>query len=82
VAALGRSGADFDPDAVVLTIGGILVFQNGQPSPEDLDALLAPCMRHQDVEIVLDLHTGRGSFTLLASDLTKRYVEINADYRT
>ncbi len=82
VAALGRSGADFEADAVVLKIGGILVFENGQPSPEDLDALLAPSMRHQDVEIELDLHAGRGSFTLLASDLTKRYVEINADYRT
>ncbi len=82
VAALGRSGAEFDPDAVVLTIGGILVFANGQPAPVDLDALLAPIMRHQDVEIALDLHAGHGSFTLLASDLTKMYVEINADYRT
>jgi len=82
VAALGRSGAEFDPQAVVLTIGGVLVFEKGQPSPEDLDALLAPSMRHQDVEIALDLGAGRGSFTLLASDLTKRYIEINADYRT
>ncbi|GAB6124568.1 bifunctional glutamate N-acetyltransferase/amino-acid acetyltransferase ArgJ [Humidesulfovibrio idahonensis] len=82
IAALGRSGADYEPEAVVLKIGGILVFEKGQPSPEDLDALLAPCMRHQDVAIELDLHAGRGSFTLLASDLTKRYIEINADYRT
>jgi len=82
VAALGRSGAEFDPDAVVLTIGGVLVFERGQPAPEDLDALLAPIMRHQDVRIALDLHAGEGAFTLLASDLTKRYVEINADYRT
>jgi glutamate N-acetyltransferase / amino-acid N-acetyltransferase len=82
IAALGRSGADFEPEAVVLKIGGILVFENGQPSPEDLDALLAPSMRHQDVEIELHLGAGRGFFTLLASDLTKRYVEINADYRT
>ncbi|MDR3640665.1 MAG: bifunctional glutamate N-acetyltransferase/amino-acid acetyltransferase ArgJ [Humidesulfovibrio sp.] len=82
IAALGRSGADFEPEAVVLKIGGILVFEKGQPSPEDLDALLAPSMRHQDVEISLDLGAGHGSFTLLASDLTKRYVEINADYRT
>ncbi|MBU1230184.1 MAG: bifunctional glutamate N-acetyltransferase/amino-acid acetyltransferase ArgJ [Proteobacteria bacterium] len=82
IAALGRSGADFDPREVVLKIGGILVFENGQPSPEDLDALLAPCMRHQDVQIELVLGQGRGTFTLLASDLTKRYVEINADYRT
>jgi len=82
VAALGRSGADFDPMDVVLKIGGILVFEKGQPSPEDLDALLAPCMRHQDVKIELCIGPGNGEFTLLASDLTKRYVEINADYRT
>jgi len=82
IAALGRSGADYDPMAVVLKIGGVLVFEKSQPSPEDLDALLAPSMRHQDVEIELDLGAGRGSFTLLASDLTKRYIEINADYRT
>ncbi len=82
IAALGRSGADFEPEAVVLTIGGVLVFEKGQPSPEDLDALLAPLMRHQDVEIELVLGPGRGAFTLLASDLSKRYVEINADYRT
>ncbi len=82
IAALGRSGADFEPDAVELRIGGVLVFEKGQPAPEDLDALLAPSMRHQDVEIALDLHAGHGAFTLLASDLSKRYVEINADYRT
>ncbi|PKN07796.1 MAG: bifunctional ornithine acetyltransferase/N-acetylglutamate synthase [Deltaproteobacteria bacterium HGW-Deltaproteobacteria-8] len=82
VAALGRSGAEFEPDEVVLTIGGILVFEKGQPSPEDLDALLAPAMRHQDVHIELVIGQGKGAFTLLASDLTKRYVEINADYRT
>lgn len=82
VAALGRSGAEFEPEAVVLTIGGVLVFERGQPAPEDLDALLAPIMRHQDVRIALDLNAGTGAFTLLASDLTKRYIEINADYRT
>jgi len=82
VAALGRSGAEFDPQAVVLRIGGVLVFEKGQPSPEDLDALLAPTMRHLDVPIALDLGAGPGSYTLLACDLSKRYVEINADYRT
>ena len=82
IAALGRSGAEFDPEDVVLTIGGILVFEKGQPAPEDLDALLAPIMRHQDVRIDLLIGSGRGTFTLLASDLSKRYVEINADYRT
>ncbi len=82
IAALGRSGADFEPQDVVLNIGGILVFEKGQPAPEDLDALLAPVMRHQDVKIELCIGPGRGTFTLLASDLSKRYVEINADYRT
>ena len=44
VAALGRSGATFDPNDVSVRIGGVPVFSKGAPVPEDLDALLAPHM--------------------------------------
>ena len=82
VCAAGYSGADFDPDALVLKIGGVLVFRNGTPEPGDMDDLLGPIMQERDVVIHLDLGDGPGSSMLLASDLTKEYVAINADYRT
>lgn len=82
VAALGRSGARFDPDQVNVTLGSIPIFTAGRPAPGDLDGLLAPHMRRQDIAIDVTLGDGPGRYELLASDLTHEYVSINADYRT
>ncbi len=82
VAALGRSGATFDPEAVSVRIGGVPVFTRGLPVPEDLDALLAPHMRRGEISLDVELGKGPGRYLLLASDLTYDYIKINADYRT
>ncbi|KHK01629.1 bifunctional glutamate N-acetyltransferase/amino-acid acetyltransferase ArgJ [Desulfovibrio sp. TomC] len=82
VAALGRSGAVFDPDEVSVRIGGVPVFENGMPVADDLDALLAPHMRRGEIPIDVELGGGPGRYLLLASDLTYDYIKINADYRS
>lgn len=82
VAAVGRSGADFAPDDLVLQIGQITVFKDGAPVAGDLDGLLAPVMKRQDIDIFVSLGQGPGEYTLLASDLTVDYIRINADYRS
>jgi glutamate N-acetyltransferase/amino-acid N-acetyltransferase len=82
VAALGRSGAQFDPDKVGVAIGGITVFAEGQPVAGDLDSLLAPHMRRKEISVSITLGEGPGEYVLLASDLTHDYVSINADYRS
>jgi len=81
-AALGRSGAEFDPNEVSIGIGGIEIFRAGQPVPMDIDSMFAPILDRQDVEIKVILGSGEGESYLLASDLTHEYVTINADYRT
>ena len=82
VAALGRSGANFNPDEVSVRIGGITVFERGMPVADDLDALLAPHMRRGEISLDVELGNGPGRYLLLASDLTYDYIKINADYRT
>jgi len=82
VAAVGRSGAEFDPAKVNVAIGGIPVFMAGQPVAGDLDSLLAPHMRRAEIAIDIDLGSGEGEYLLLASDLSYDYVKINADYRS
>ncbi|WP_319762902.1 bifunctional glutamate N-acetyltransferase/amino-acid acetyltransferase ArgJ [Maridesulfovibrio sp.] len=82
VAAAGRSGADFDPEKLTLSFGKIVVFENGKPVEGDMDALLEPLMRKQDVEVNITLGDGEGSSLLQASDLTREYININADYRS
>ena len=82
VAALGRSGAEFNPDQVEVRIAGITIFVQGQPVNMDIDNIMARHLRKQDVHIQVSLGDGNGEYTLLSSDLTEEYVRINACYRT
>ena len=82
VCALGRSGATFATEDVSVRIGGVPVFVDGMPVPDDLDALLAPHMRRGEIAVDIELGKGPGRYLLLASDLTYDYIKINADYRT
>ncbi|MBN2139542.1 MAG: bifunctional glutamate N-acetyltransferase/amino-acid acetyltransferase ArgJ [Desulfovibrionaceae bacterium] len=82
VCAVGRSGADFDPARLTLRFGEAVVFRDGGPVPGDLDLVLKPIMSRPDVDIHIDLAAGTGEYELLASDLSRDYVSINADYRS
>ena len=82
VAALGRSGASFNPAAVRVSLCGVEVFALEQPVGGDNEEKLAKLLEERDIAIDVSLGDGPGSYTLLASDLTHEYVSINADYRS
>ena len=82
VAALGRSGAHFAPEDVRVSMCGVELFKNGQPSGLDFDALLKEPLEQRDLYLDIVLGGGPGAYTLLASDLTHEYVSINGDYRS
>jgi glutamate N-acetyltransferase/amino-acid N-acetyltransferase len=81
VAAAGRSGAEVNPDTIDVWIGGIQVVDAGAAASFDLAAVVL-AMRGPEVEIVVDLGLGRGTFTGWFSDLNERYVQVNAGYMT
>jgi glutamate N-acetyltransferase / amino-acid N-acetyltransferase len=82
VAAIGRSGAEFEANDVQLTMCGIELFKNGQPTDADFDTLLKPYLEKRDILIDIVLGNGEGKAELFASDLTHEYININADYRS
>ena len=82
VAALGRSGASFVPEDVVVRIAGLTIFRQGTPVKADWDSLLASALRRDTVDIDIELGAGGAELTLLASDFTEEYIKINAEYRT
>ncbi|THB64977.1 MAG: bifunctional ornithine acetyltransferase/N-acetylglutamate synthase, partial [Desulfovibrio sp.] len=82
VAALGRSGAEFDPDDVVVAVAGVVLFADNEPTPGDLDGFLHYHLRKQEIDVEITLGDGPGEYTLLASDLTHDYITENADYRS
>jgi len=78
LAAVGTTGAAFEPDALDVSINGVQVCRAGAPG-EDRDLV---DLSGRDVQIVVDLHAGTETATLWTSDLTAEYVHENSAYST
>ena len=86
LAAVGYSGAEFDPakvDILMKSAGGAAwVLRAGEPC-ETLDKDgLRRIVDKDHVTFVVDLHDGEHAATAWGCDLTYDYVKINADYTT
>jgi glutamate N-acetyltransferase / amino-acid N-acetyltransferase len=86
LAAVGYSGAEFDPAKVDVQMksaaGAAWVLRNGEPC-ETLDSDgLRRIVDKDHVVFVVDLHDGEHDATAWGCDLTYDYVKINADYTT
>ena len=82
VAAAGRAGVDFNPQALRVTLCGVELFRDGRPTDLDFDALLEEPLKHVDIPLLIELGKGPGESRLLASDLSHAYVSLNSDYRS
>ncbi len=82
VAAIGKSGAEADRDRLSIKFGDILVAENGWRNPQYREEDGANYMLQQDLLIHVDMGLGRATRSVWTCDLTNRYIEINADYRS
>jgi glutamate N-acetyltransferase/amino-acid N-acetyltransferase len=82
IAAAGRSGVPFELSRAAVRIGGIVLFEDGQP--HDANASNAAVhLNGSEIDIEVDLGTGGSEqATIWTCDLSAEYVKINADYRT
>jgi glutamate N-acetyltransferase / amino-acid N-acetyltransferase len=82
VAAAGRSGVPFELGSASVRIGGIVLFDEGQPHDENAEKAAAH-LSGKEIDIEVDLGTGGTELaTIWTCDLSAEYVRINADYRT
>lgn len=82
VAAVGKSGAAADRDRLSIRFGDILVAEKGWRAPGYREEEAAAYMRQPSLVIAVDLALGRAARTVWTCDLTHRYIDINADYRS
>jgi len=82
VAAVGKSGAAADRDKLAITFGAIRVATAGLVDPDYKEADGAAYMKQPELEIGVDLGIGKGRAKVWTCDLTHRYIDINADYRS
>ncbi|MBG6239876.1 glutamate N-acetyltransferase/amino-acid N-acetyltransferase [Mycetocola sp. CAN_C7] len=76
LAAIGTTSAPFDPYAVDVSMNGIRVCHAGAPDQSrDLVDLTG-----RAVHVLIDLHEGQQSATILTNDLTHDYVHENSAY--
>jgi len=79
VAALGASGVDFDYDALNISFGGYPVVHHGKLKVSNLPKARRELQKKcYDIDMVIG--KGRGKVKFVTSDLTTKYVTINAAY--
>jgi len=82
VAAVGKSGEMANRDRLGINIGGTLVAKDGHVCPTYVEAPVKEHFKTRDIQIEVDVGMGKGEATIWTCDLTHRYIDINASYRS
>ena len=82
IMAIGKSGIAINLNKLCIKLGNILIVQNGKLSAvyKEIDA--AKYMKNENINIEIDICNGSKKFTAYSMDLTKKYIDINSDYRS
>ena len=82
IMAIGKANVHLNLNKLAINFGKIKVIEKGQLYSKYEEILVAEYMREQKIDLTVDLNVGSKSFTAYTMDLTKKYIEINADYRS
>jgi glutamate N-acetyltransferase/amino-acid N-acetyltransferase len=82
MAALGKSGARFGPEAVDLWVDELPVVRGGVGLGTEAEMAANQRLRRREFSLTVALHEGRAAARLWTTDLTETYVRINAGYRS
>ena len=82
VMAIGKSNVNIKLNKLFLNFGSFKIIENGNLSKFYKEQEVANYMKNENIDIIVDLGTGKKGFTSYTMDLTKKYIEINSDYRS
>ena len=80
--AIGKSNARIDIKKLSINIGPFNILVNGNLFQDYNEKLVSEYMQNELIDITIDISLGNKHFTAYTMDLTKKYIEINADYRS
>ncbi len=82
VMAIGKADTQINLDKLSIKLGEIIIVQNGNLYSQYIETEAAEYMKNDTIEIFIDVAIGTKNFTTFTMDFTKKYIEINADYRS
>ena len=80
--AIGKNDVELNINSINLMLGSNKILDKGQLSKNYSEQQLKEYMKNDSIKIILEMNLGRKNFTCYTMDLTKKYLEINSDYRT
>ena len=80
--AVGKAGIEINVQKLSIKFGDLIIVNNGKLFEKYEEDIVKEYMKNYSIEIEIDISVGKKEFTVYTMDLTKKYVEINADYRS
>ncbi len=82
VMAIGKAKVKLRLNKLNINIGPHKIIENGKISANYKESDVAEYMKSLEIKINVQIGRGKKEFEVYTMDLTKKYIEINADYRT
>ena len=83
VMAIGKANVDIKLNKLSIKLGHIKIVEKGQLLNSYIEDDAAVYLREEEkIDIIVDLNIGKKYFTVYTMDLTKKYIEINSNYRS
>ncbi len=82
IMAIGKAGIEFNIQKLNIKFGDLKIVSNGKLYEKYEESIVKEYMRNYSIDIEVDISAGKKEFTVYTMDLTKKYIEINADYRS
>ena len=82
VMAIGKSNVLINLEKLSLKFGEFSIINNGKLSLNYNETEIINYMKNDNIDININIFKGSKKFTTYTMDLTKKYIEINSDYRS
>ena len=82
IMAAGKNDVEFNINSINLILGDYKVFEKGQIAKNYSEQNLKEYMKSESIKITLDINLGKKNFTCYTMDFTKKYLDINSNYRS
>ena len=82
VMAIGKANTNINLNKLGIKFGEVKIIDKGQISNHYQEREVAEYMKNEKIDLSIEIGTGKKSFQAYTMDLTKKYIEINSDYRS
>ena len=82
IMAIGKTQIKINPKKITLYLGKFLITQNGERSKEYNEKKVKRYMKNNKIKLKLVIGRSKKEITVWTCDFTKKYIDINSNYRS